>query len=297
MKDVIFNYYDADIKKSNALGYVSLDYMLNAIKSPKKDIKHIFEQIRQCEISGNLKLKAELKTKLYSFTPCVKIVKGTNRSYKSIIEFTGLLMLDFDHLEEDYAVEFKNALFEENKFIISAWLSASRHGVRAIVKIPKCFNVDEFKHYFAGIESYFNQCNGFDKAPKNCILPLFISYDEDILIRENASTWSKKIIPVEAPQIRQYIITDKTPFIEKIVIHELDKISDAGHMILRATSYLLGGYVGAGHIDKETAISIINNKIDQHGYLKQKASTYKKTAKTMIEKGINNPVYLKENEK
>ena len=40
-----FNYYDANIKASTPLGSVSLDYMLNAIKNPKKDIKYIFEQI------------------------------------------------------------------------------------------------------------------------------------------------------------------------------------------------------------------------------------------------------------
>ena len=290
----MFNYYDANIKRSNALGYVTLDYMLNAIKKPKNDIKSIFEEIRKCEECGDVKRKQELKTKLYSFTPCVLIEIGTNRAYKSIIKFTGLLVLDFDHLATDYAIEFKKELFENHSFIIATWVSASQHGVRAIVKIPQCTSTDEFKHYFCAIENEFGKYNGFDRAPKNCILPLFISYDENLLMRENATTWSKKIIPIEPPQIKQFIITDKTSFIDKIVSTELNKITDSGHMILRATTFLVGGYVGGGYIDKMDAIALFNDKIDNHWYLKQKASIYKKTAKTMIEKGQLKPTYIYE---
>ena len=42
MKNILFNYYEADIKRSIPLGTVDLHYVLNAIKKPKKDIKYIF---------------------------------------------------------------------------------------------------------------------------------------------------------------------------------------------------------------------------------------------------------------
>ena len=189
MQSITFNYYDADIKSSIPLGNVTLEYFINAIRNPKIDIKHIFERIRIAEEVGDMATKQALKSKLYSFTPCV-YVQGA-RKYENIKHWTGLLVLDFDHLEVDYAVEFKLYLFNEYKFIIAAWLSASRHGVRALVKIPQAHSVEEFKQYFAAIERHLNCYNGFDKAPKNCILPLFFSYDAEILHRDNAQTWDE----------------------------------------------------------------------------------------------------------
>jgi hypothetical protein len=291
MQPITFNYYDADIKSSLPLGNVTLEYFINAIRNPKIDIKHIFERIRIAEEVGDMATKQALKSKLYSFTPCV-YVQGA-RKYENIKHWTGLLVLDFDHLEVDYAVEFKSYLFDEYKFIIAAWLSASRHGVRALVKIPQAQSVDEFKQYFAAIERHLNCYNGFDKAPKNCILPLFFSYDAEILHRDNAQTWDEKYIEPIPPPVKQYIINDKTSVIERIIAKKINIIVDSGHPQLRAAAYLLGGYVGGGHIDHSDAVSIIHNLIESNAYLSQKASIYKKTAVQMINKGVNQPTYIK----
>jgi len=291
MQPITFNYYDADIKSSLPLGNVTLEYFINAIRNPKIDIKHIFERIRIAEEVGDMATKQALKSKLYSFTPCV-YVQGA-RKYENIKHWTGLLVLDFDHLEVDYAVEFKSYLFDEYKFIIAAWLSASRHGVRALVKIPQAQSVEEFKQYFAAIERHLNCYNGFDKAPKNCILPLFFSYDAEILYRDNAQTWDEKYIEPIPPPVKQYIINDKTSAVECIIAKKINIIVDSGHPQLRAAAYLLGGYVGGGHIDHSDAVSIIHNLIESNAYLSQKASIYKKTAVQMINKGVNQPTYIK----
>ena len=290
MQPITFNYYEADIKRSTPLGSVTLDYLINAIRTPKKDIRNVFEQIRIAEECKDMATKQALKSKLYSFTPCV-FVNGP-RKYANIQHWTGLLVLDFDHLATDVAVEFKEYLFNEYKCIITAWLSASRHGVRALVKIPVCTSVDEFKHYFAGIERHLNCYNGFDTAPKNCILPMFISYDADIMHRTDAQTWSTKHIEIVPPPVKQYIVDDKTSVIEKIIAKRINTITDTGHIILRATSYLLGGYVGANYIDYNDAIALINNLIDSQSYLSKKPDVYKATAKQMVDKGLNFPTYL-----
>lgn len=291
MKSIVFPYYDADITHHTPLGYVSLEYLLNAIKSPKKDIKHIFEQIMIADENKYAKLKQELKTKLYSFNPCV-FIEG-KRKYDNIKHFTGLMMLDFDKMEStQYAEEFKQYLFNTYPYIISAWLSASKRGVRAVVSIPVCKDVTEFKQYFAAIQNELGTYKGFDPAPKNCVLPLFISYDPLILIRNDYGIFNRKYIEPEKPKIVQYITSDKTKSIETIISKKINTITDSGHTILRATAYLLGGYIGAGYIDYNYAVCFINNQIDLHHYLKQKAHVYKKTAKTMIDKGINEPTYL-----
>lgn len=287
---MVFNYYDANIKNSNSLGTVDLIKVLNAIKNPKPKYLELFNQIKIADENNDIALKQKLKASLYSFTPCV-LVEGT-RCYDNIKKWTGLLVLDFDHLEIDYAIEFKQALFTEYNYIIACWLSASKHGVRAIISIPECTSVNEFKYYFNAVEKELNIYNGFDPATKNCILPMFLSYDADLLYRENFTTFTKKLIPIERPIVKQFIINDKTPYIEKIIYNQLQKITDAGHPILRATAFLLGGYIAAGYIDQYIATDSIIRMIQSHYYLSKKQDIYIKTAKTMIEKGQSKPVYL-----
>lgn len=291
MNNIIFNYYAADIKNSKPLGNVSLFGLINSIKNPKPNVKEVFEQIRIAEEVKDLKLKNDLKTKLFSVTPCVFCTKS--RKYVNIVNWTGLVHIDFDHLENDHAISLKDALFNEYKFIIATWLSSSKHGVKVLIKIPVCTSVEEFKHYFNALEDVFSIYHGFDRAPKNCILPLFISYDENILYRSDPETWTKKIIPVVAPPIIQYAVTDKSCTVEKIMNSAINKIVDNGHPQLRAAAFSLGGYVGAGYIEQGFALSIIEKMIDSNAYLSHKPLIYKKTAKEMIQKGISTPLYLK----
>lgn len=287
-----FNYYAANIKNSTPLGVVTLDQFIRGIRNPKDKIKKIFDQINLCEKSGDMAEKARLKCDLYSFTPCI-LING-KRKYSDIASFTGILVLDFDHLTENYAREFKYYLFENYDFILACWLSASRCGVRCLVKIPVAQSVEEFKEYFNGLRHYhMNQYNGFDIAPQNCVLPLFLSYDPHLLHRENPSEWSLKYTPLPNIPIRQHYKIDESESKALNLIQNLiNRIVDNGHPQLRKAAYSLGGYVGAGLVDYPSAIHFIESAIDHNAYLKQKADTYKKTAKTMINKGLQAPLYL-----
>ena len=293
MEKILFNYYPADIKKTKPIGIVNLKQLINAIENPKPEIKHIFEQIRLAEISGNQKLKSDLKTKLYYFTPCIIIGSGNERQYKNIIKWNGVVMLDFDHLQPEYCKEFKQVLFDNYKCIIATWLSASQHGLRVLIKIPEAKSVTEFKQYWEAIRKEFDKYHGFDTATKNCILPMFMSYDKDILYRNDFETWNKKHIEIIKPIVKQYIIQDKSNHIESICNIAVNKIISNGHPQLRAISFALGGYISAGYIDENTANNMINKMIEGNNYLSQKHEVYKKTAKTMINQGMLNPLYLK----
>ena len=288
----IFNYYPAEITASAPLGTLTLDRLLCAIKYPKKYIVDIFKKIRIAEEVGDMKLKNDLKIKLYSFTPCVLV--NESRKYSEIKNWTGLLVLDFDHLPTvEYATEFKQELFKEYKFIIAAWTSPSKHGVKAFVKIPICYSVGEFKEFFNAIHNELSQYAGWDKSPQNCILPLFLSYDKDLLQREDYTEWTQKYIAPEPPPVHQYVVTDKTNVVEKIISTKIDRILINGHPQLRAIAFLLGGYVGGGCVDSGYALQMIKKMIDGNRYLSQKPATYKKTAATMIIKGMRKPLYLK----
>ena len=245
----------------------------------------------------DLSERAKLKQHLYHATPAV-VLDGSGRGYKNIIGFTGLMVLDFDKI--DNAKEFKEFLFNEYKFIIAAWLSASGKGVRAFVNIHKCSNTTEYKAYFWGLANeHMMQYNGFDFAPQNAVLPLFISYDPDLLFRQNATKWQVK------GKKPNDIIEDKsivTPYkcnsrFERLAINEfvnkINSITDYGHPVVRAAAFTLGGRVGAGYIDRYTAIAIAESEIAANNYLRKGTSGYQKTAKEMIIKGEQIPIEFK----
>lgn len=291
IQNIRFQYYPAEITKCKPIGFISLFDFLKATQNPKEKTKQLFEKIQEAEQIGDAKTKAELKCKLFKFTPCVHINKW--RNLKNITQFTGLLVLDFDHLEKIEALKFKQVLFDSCSFIIACWLSPSKHGIKALVKIPICQTVDEFKSYFLAIENEIGTLKGFDKTAKNCVQDLFLSYDTDLLQRENPTTWTNQYFePIKEVVNIPIHTTDKTNIIVNIVVKMINEITITGHYILRKVSYILGGYVGAGYITESDAIYLIERCIDTNAYLSKKASIYKKTAFTMIKNGIMRPLIL-----
>lgn len=287
---VIFSYFPANVHIVKPSGMVNLKQFYRAISNPSDKMKDLFVQIRKASDNGDIPLKQKLKEHLFYFTPAVKIKE--RRSYEGIEYFTGILPLDFDKI--DNAKEFKEFIFNEHPFIMSAWLSASGKGVRALVKIPIVKTVGQFKEYFAGIEktepANFRQFVGFDGITKNPTQPLFLSYDPDILIRNNADLWDVSFIEQEIKKpIIKYNQASATYF-ERKAQKSISRITNEGHFILRATAFMLGGYVGSGALDQFEAQNIINRCIEGHSYLSQKSEIYKKTAMTMISKGSLKPL-------
>ena len=190
-------------------------------------------------------------------------------------------------------------LFNEYDFIIAAWLSASRKGVKAFVKIPEANTVDEYKSYFWGLAlEEMQQYIGFDTAPQNAVLPMFMSYDKDIKIRTNYTTWTKKgenpkqIIPREDHNYKVYSNDKYSKASVTNTEKAINKIIDNGHPQLRAAATALGGYVGAGYISKVDAEQLIMSLIRSNEYLSKGIDGYIKTGITMINAGMNKPLYL-----
>lgn len=290
-----FQYYGSSIKEVVPLGNLSMLRMIEAIKHPKPHIKEILTQIRYAAGNKDEDTKAYLKQKLYFFTPAVNC---TYRNYESIISFTGLAPLDFDKLEsEQYAIEFRDFIFNQYPEIIACWLSSSRLGVRALLRIPVVSSPDEYKLYYKGFEQEGKKYKGFDKAPQNCVLPLFISDDENLLYRPDAIEWNKQYIaPPQPPKVTAIIVyqNKQVEKVAKLVNSAMSKIVDYGHPPLRAISYALGGYVANGYLDNNEAEDIIISEIYANSYLNQKSKVngYIKTAKDMINKGKQKPLTL-----
>jgi hypothetical protein len=294
---VKFQFYPAYVNSKKPIGEVTLFEFLKANQDPDDKIKTVFAQIAQAEANGDAEQKAYLKQSfLYYFTPCVW-TDGQGRGYANILSFTGLLVLDFDHIE--HASEFKYYLFSAYDCIVAGWLSPSKKGCKFLVKIPVVSDVDEFKSYFYGIGVEMEKYKGFDGTGQNAILPLFLSYDPDLLYRDNASVWTKRgkmlnafvastvaLVPVEVGQ------GDKAR-VQNIIIRLFDAIVDNGHPQVRSAGVTLGGYVASGYIDQHEAENFIFTLIQNNSYLRKGIKGYQNTAKTAILTGMLSQLTLK----
>ena len=298
MNNIKFQYYHNEIKSSEYQDYITLD---NFIDMHTNDISNekVFNDIFKYSLEKNEEKRKELKSKLMHFTPAVNVSK--HRRLIDVICFTGIAVLDFDKLKSfDYANDFKIHLFQEFKEIICCYLSPSRLGVKALIKIPVCENIFEFKEYYHGISYIMQRYNGFDGSPQNAVLPLFQSYDSELLYRDfnDAKTWFRK-------GIKKSTLIEKKPMPlnfnpnnndEKYIFNKIEKmfknITDNGHPQVLSASTLLGGYVGAGYINLNEAISFANNCIENNSYLSKGLSGYKKTSNQCINHGISKPIYL-----
>ena len=281
-----FDYYSSNIKQSAPLGRISAEEFFRAVRSPRPAVRETLVRLRT---ETDPKVRAELKTGLYAFTPCVQITG--RRRYADITAFTGLAVVDFDHLQD--APAFKQYLFDSYSWIWAAWLSASGRGVRGFIKIPVVNTVDDFKLHFNALYNILQQYHGCDRAPQNPVLPLFLSYDPEILIRDDSPVFTSKlrIDPIQHFEQFKYDI-DQNDRVFSAIKSAIDKITSNGHPQLRAAAYALGGYVGAGYLHEERAIHYIEHLIDTNPYLSIKPSVYKRTARTMIKSGTLNPLTL-----
>ena len=295
-----FQYYKGTITADRPEGFVTLERMLKSISNPKPELKMLLDEIKQAAAAGDEHRKAELKTKLFSFTPCAIISNW--RNYENIQRFTGLAVLDFDKIS--FAKELKTYLFENYPCIVATWISPSGKGVKAIFKIPVVQSVDEFKRYFFGMETELSpEIKGFDIINQNPIQKLFIGEDPEILIRTNATEWNikgAKINSIKSSTVPSSPITPTTAQTQWIVnwyTKTINSINTNGHPQVRENAITLGGYIGGGYIQQNEAETLAKQLISNNHYLSKDPDNYIKTALWGINEGIKNPLFWNQEHK
>lgn len=296
--NISFQYFSARIWESTPLGTLTLRDFLNSHANPKKEVLEAFAKIREATAAGDLKTKDKLKQEtLYSFVPSV-VTDGNGRTLLNIVDFNPIMMVEFDKI--NHAEQLKIDLFNRLKCVVAAYISPSGKGCKFIIRIPKPNSVEEYKEYFCGLAYYLSQFEGFDGVNFNIVLPLFLSYDNDILIREDAEEWTTRggkinaFVPFEGEfEVPDDINDkDKQEVIEKITFF-FSRIQDNGHTQVVSNSCLLGGFVGAGYITLVEADDLLMELIENNDYLQKGIRGYQKTARTMLNKGATSPVKLK----
>ena len=304
-------------------GDVTIRRFLKAIKNPKGKNKELLNEIEKCRVNGDTIRKSKLKEQLTTFTVGARC---SYRNYDSIIEYTGIVVLDFDGFEKRYdnpmeqAIIFKQLIFELYPQIIASWVSPSA-GVKALIRIPICKTKEEYDKYAAGVGAEFQIYQGFDQSSLIAIQACFIGGDKEILIRENPKMWTttghKLGAEYKKGKVREVKISGLSKELQSLIptsYYKTDKeyreivykifltgvmnidVDTEVHPQIRDLSFALGGYVGGGYISEDEAVALLNNTIDDnlHTFSKHDSNgdVYRTTGRQAIANGSEYPIKL-----
>ena len=294
---VSFQFFPARIWEAQPLGELTLRQFLDVHKTPKQSTVDVIEQIKIAAKNGDLKLKDSLKqNNLYSFIPSVKL-DGGGRGLINIVDYNPVMLVEFDKI--DHAKELKERLFNNLKSVIAAWISPSGRGLKVLVRIRKPRSVEEYKEYFCGLAYYLSQYEGFDGVNYNIVLPTFLSYDREILIREDAEEWVQRGGKInsfkvyegdfEVPEDIEEDIKDK--IIDKITFL-VNQIDDNAHPRIRNIATIFGGFCSQYGFNIDEADDLICTLINDNNYMQKNPRGYCKTAKEFLRKGFLSPIEI-----
>jgi len=223
--------------------------------------------------------------------------------YENVVGFSGLMIVDLDNLEVELAKEIKEYLFYTYPFVIASFLSASKKGVKLIIKIPKVQSVNQFKSLFYGLMSEWQFYKGMDFTPKNSVLANYLTYDTELLYRLDATEWTKEGIQLDEFQVYEGEIEPLEEVDEadvekiKLILKRMfSNIVDAGHQTVRTCGLLGGGWVAYGYMSYDGMKDYLFELIESTPYLQSKLKTYKTTCIQMLNKGMLAPIKVREDE-
>lgn len=209
MKDIKISVFK-DLYKSKDVPYILPLYkVLDRIKKgkSKETIDYALKAESKKEYNNR---KANL--------PCILFGgEFKERTTKGLINHSGLMVIDFDEFPNDKEIDKTWKLLTKNKHIVSCFISPSKKGIKAVVKIPPC-NAKEHSKYFKEFHKKYDY-DYFDISNSNVDRVCFESYDPDIYINYNAETFS--------PELKDegYKVSERVPLIpinDEMVI--IDKI-------------------------------------------------------------------------
>lgn len=294
---VSFQFFPARIWEAKPLGTLTLRLFLDRLKNPTQETVEVIEKIKIAAKTDDLKEKDRLKQNfLYSFVPSV-ILDGNGRGLINIIDYNPIMLVEFDKI--NHASELKQRLFNNLKSVLAAWISPSGRGLKLLIRIPKPKSVENYKEYYCGLAYYLSQYEGFDGVNYNIVLPLFLSYDRDILIREDAEEWTQRGGKISAFKVYEGELNVPEEINDKIKNRIVDKITylvnqidDNAHPKIRNIATVLGGYCSQYGFLIEKADDLICNLISKNSYMKKNINGYCRTAKDFIRKGYLSPLEL-----
>ena len=179
-----FSFYKGPIKNVKPFRDMGVKEAMDLIASDEYKAK--IEALRS---ATNKTTKKVLKNDLPYCTFSGTFTKRLNDSIKA---HSGLMVLDFDDLDDERLVELKTS-FQQIEWVCACWVSPSGSGLKVLVKINPLRHLESFLE----LEEFFlgNFSQDIDKSGKDLARACFISWDPDLYYNPNSTVYEAQDIP------------------------------------------------------------------------------------------------------
>lgn len=185
-----------------------------------------------------------------------------SRKDDDLVEHSGLIILDFDHVIDVEGTKKKLAL---DQHILSVWISPSGDGLKALVRIT---NPERHRDHFRALRYYFDEQYHLevDKSGANESRACYESHDPDVIIKDGSIKFGH-MMSTDAE-----LAAAAEPVKTSVATTDYSKINIAARMIQRAVdgekhevlvkaAHLLGGYIAAGKVEEHEAVRVLHQEI------------------------------------
>lgn len=126
------------------------------------------------------------KKSLPAFTPSATFNGG--RKMEFLTNYNALMVLDIDKLEKE-KLQLCKTKIRMDDFVFASFVSPSGNGIKIFVKVST--NKEQHKETFLELQRYFEELLAveIDKSGKDVTRLCFFSYDPELYLNENASTF------------------------------------------------------------------------------------------------------------
>lgn len=249
MKDKRVTIYPTIFRPQEA-HITTLDTVLTRIKTGKPGSLEKVTLVR----AGDKSIKQELPAVCFS-----GVFEKGKRTDDSLLYHSGLIVLDFDHVDVGRA---KSALAGD-KYIMACWESPSGDGVKALVEVT---NTERHRDHYRSLTRYFSDQYALelDSTGENESRACFESYDPDIVIKTEYERYGGMLS--EHSQNQEVKSLGGWTDFQKVNIAAMmiAKAEDGEkHNVLVKASTLMGGYIESGIVEEDVARWVLQREIQK----------------------------------
>ena len=207
-----------------------------------------------------------------------------SRRDESIRQHSGLIVLDFDHID----VEGSKDILSTDPYVFACWISPSGEGLKALVNVS---NPSLHRDHFRALQAYFDTEYGLEVDPSgiNESRGCFDSYDPEIVVNESSKTFgqmmSEKSIAQKVQPKDHYTDYNKLAVVSSMIRRAED---GEKHAILLKAAILCGGYIAVGRMEEDEAYHVLEREILRRDV--DSIETARNTIKDGIAKGKTMPI-------
>lgn len=183
----------------------TIPMILEEIKTGK--YKHAIIYLPKSLSENKMEAYEKAKKLLPAFTPSGKFNGGRKMNF--LEEYSNIIILDIDKLQPQQLANVNHSA-RQCEFTYACFISPSGNGLKILVKVS-CTKA-EHKETFLAIQDHYEKLLNLeiDKSGKDITRLCFYSYDENLFINDNASTFVT-LSAVEVPEEETKPIESKNP--------------------------------------------------------------------------------------